>query len=144
MCPKCGSWVPGAVDTDFWLILRALNRDVSWAWCENCKQVHRKERERMLAAEPKIGCATLAVNRIPLKRNQDLISIVCDVCGITFEGQPGKKRCGPQCRQLAARECARRTNVRRSTGRPPGRPRKGKHERPVRAGSLVLKNRVEA
>lgn len=71
----------------------------------------------MLAAEPKLGAAALAVNRIPQKRSQELISIVCDVCGREFQGQRGQKRCSAECRRLAANASARRINERKGRAR---------------------------
>lgn len=123
LCPKCGGWVPGAIDVDEYRICKLLRRDSSWAWCEECKEAFAEERAAMLAAKPKLGCATLTVAHLAQRRKRQAVEIVCDVCGEKFMGQRGQRRCGKKCRRVAAARTQQRNyGKHRATGRKPGRP----------------------
>lgn len=112
LCPKCCGMTPGQIDTDEWLICRAMRRDTSWAWCDGCKEKHAEERERMRGEEMKSSCGTLAVTMLANTINKKRTQRSCDVCGREFMGGRRQKRCGEECRKAAAREIARRTNKR--------------------------------
>lgn len=112
LCPKCCGLVPGQIDTDEWLICRAMRRDTSWAWCDACKEKFAEERERMRGAEVKSSCGTLAVTMLANSINQKRRQGRCDVCGREFLGGRRQRRCSEECKKEAARRIARQTNKR--------------------------------
>jgi hypothetical protein len=107
-CPKCGILIPGEIDSEEWLICRAMARDTSWAWCEECKERFAAERSEMLAREAK-PVGALAGIEFAGKREGNGELKKCRVCGAEFRGVPGQLRCSrPACKLEGKRRNSRR------------------------------------